>query len=88
MCGEKQCRWACQPYPLLVHHGAQWGGEPTGELGEAILAAFGSFDALKTQFEAAGATRFGSGWAWLVVNAQGRTRSCLDPQPGQSGHGW
>ena len=51
--------------------GPNGGGEPTGELGEAILAAFGSFDALKTQFEAAGATRFGSGWAWLVVNAQG-----------------
>ena len=48
--------------------GPNGGGEPTGELGEAILAAFGSFDALKTQFEAAGATRFGSGWAWLVLD--------------------
>ena len=48
--------------------GPNGGGEPTGELGQDILAAFGSFDALKTQFEAAGATRFGSGWAWLVLD--------------------
>lgn len=44
------------------------GGAPGGELGDAINAAFGSLDGLKEKFEAAGATRFGSGWAWLVVN--------------------
>lgn len=44
------------------------GGAPTGALAEAITAAFGSFDAFKEKFEAAGTTRFGSGWAWLVVN--------------------
>ncbi len=44
------------------------GGAPTGALAEAINAAFGSFDAFKEKFEAAGTTRFGSGWAWLVVN--------------------
>ena len=44
------------------------GGAPDGELGEAITAAFGSFDAFKEQFEAAGVARFGSGWAWLVVD--------------------
>ncbi len=43
------------------------GGEPTGELKSAIDAKFGSFDAFKEQFANAGATRFGSGWAWLVL---------------------
>jgi len=44
------------------------GGAPDGDLGSAIDAAFGSFDAFKEQFEAAGVARFGSGWAWLVVD--------------------
>ena len=44
------------------------GGEPTGELGAAIDATFGGFDAFKEAFAAAGMTRFGSGWAWLVVD--------------------
>lgn len=43
------------------------GGTPSGKLGDAINAAFGSFDEFKTKFNAAGATRFGSGWAWLIV---------------------
>lgn len=43
------------------------GGEPTGDLKAAIESAFGSFDAFKEQFETAAKTRFGSGWAWLVV---------------------
>ena len=42
------------------------GGEPSGELGEAIASKFGSFDDFKEQFEAAGVARFGSGWVWLV----------------------
>lgn len=42
-------------------------GAPTGELAEAINAAFGSFDQFKEQFSTAAKTRFGSGWAWLVV---------------------
>lgn len=45
------------------------GGAPTGALAEAIDRDFGSFDAFKTQFSQAGATLFGSGWAWLVVEA-------------------
>lgn len=44
------------------------GGEPSGMLAEAINGAFGSFDTFKQQFAAAGATRFGSGWAWLLVS--------------------
>ena len=44
------------------------GGEPTGELADAINSAFGSFDEFKSQFAAAAGTRFGSGWAWLVVD--------------------
>lgn len=44
------------------------GGEPTGELASAINAAFGSFDEFKSTFAKAAGTRFGSGWAWLVVN--------------------
>lgn len=44
------------------------GGSPSGELAQAIDATFGSFDAFKEKFANAGATRFGSGWAWLIVN--------------------
>lgn len=44
------------------------GGAPTGKLAEKIDAKFDSFDAFKAEFEKAAATRFGSGWAWLVVN--------------------
>src|SRR4249920_1530125 len=43
------------------------GGAPTGPLADAINTAFGSFDAFKEKFNAAGTTRFGSGWAWLLV---------------------
>ena len=47
------------------------GGEPVGALAEAIASTFGSFDAFKEKFAAAGVTRFGSGWAWLVKKADG-----------------
>ena len=43
------------------------GGAPSGALADAITAAFGSFDAFKEKFATAGMTRFGSGWAWLLV---------------------
>jgi Fe-Mn family superoxide dismutase len=47
------------------------GGQPSGELASAIDSAFGSFDQFKTQFAAAAAGRFGSGWAWLVAAPDG-----------------
>ena len=47
--------------------GKNAGGQPTGALADAINQTFGSFDALKEKVNTAGATRFGSGWAWLIV---------------------
>ncbi|WP_080238019.1 superoxide dismutase [Spirosoma rigui] len=47
------------------------GGQPTGELADAITAKFGSFDAFKEEFTKAATTRFGSGWAWLIVTPGG-----------------
>ena len=47
---------------------AKSGGAPSGKLGEAIAASFGSFADFQAKFEAAGIGRFGSGWAWLVSN--------------------
>lgn len=59
-----------------VNHAMFWkiigpkaGGSPTGALASDIQSAFGSFDAFKEKFEAAGLGRFGSGWVWLVTNA-------------------
>jgi len=46
--------------------GPNAGGEPSGKLGDAITASFGSFASFKEKFAAAGVGRFGSGWAWLV----------------------
>ena len=48
--------------------GAHGGGAPSGNVANAIDAAFGTFDAFKGKFSAAGAARFGSGWVWLVNN--------------------
>ena len=45
----------------------QKGGTPSGALADAIHSAFGSFDSFKEKFATAGMTRFGSGWAWLIV---------------------
>jgi Fe-Mn family superoxide dismutase len=69
-------------YPVVVRNngGGHWnhtffwqimspnaGGVPSGKLAEAITASFGSFDAMKIEFAKAATTRFGSGWAWLMV---------------------
>ncbi len=61
-----------------INHSMFWtimgpnaGGAPVGNLASAITGAFGSFDAFKEKFAAAGATRFGSGWAWLLKTAGG-----------------
>lgn len=48
------------------------GGQPSGELAKAIDSAFGSFDKFQTALSTAGTTRFGSGWAWLVVDSSGK----------------
>src|SRR3974390_41191 len=48
--------------------GPNAGGAPAGKLADDIKATFGSFDDFKAKFEAAGVGRFGSGWAWLLVN--------------------
>ena len=48
--------------------GAHGGGAPSGNVANAIDAAFGTFDAFKEKFSAAGAARFGSGWVWLINN--------------------
>jgi len=54
------------------------GGEPTGELAEAINSTFGSLDTFKEEFAKAAATRFGSGWAWLCVE-DGKLVVCSTP---------
>ncbi|MEZ4757933.1 MAG: superoxide dismutase [Flavobacteriales bacterium] len=55
------------------------GGNPSGDLAAAIDRDFGSFDAFKEKFSTAGATRFGSGWAWLCVHKGGRLEVCSTP---------
>ncbi|UTW62030.1 superoxide dismutase [bacterium SCSIO 12741] len=54
------------------------GGEPTGDLADAINADLGGFEAFKTAFSNAAATQFGSGWAWLCVN-NGKLEVCSTP---------
>ena len=56
-------------WPLLSKGGSQ---KPVGRLGEAITSTFGSFESFQEQFAAAAANRFGSGWAWLSVDAFGQ----------------
>ncbi len=69
-----------------VNHALFWeiltkneGGKPSGTLAQAIDKAFGSFDAFKKQFSDAAAARFGSGWAWLVVNSSGELEVVSTP---------
>lgn len=60
------------------------GGEPTGDLANAINEACGSFEAFKDAFSKAGATRFGSGWAWLCVHPGGKVEVCSSPNQDNS----
>lgn len=55
------------------------GGTPSGDLAAAIDETFGSFDELKKKLQEAGATRFGSGWAWLVVDGSGKLQVTSTP---------
>lgn len=64
-----------------VNHSFFWeilapnaGGNPTGEIGDAISAKFGDFEAFKAEFKTAATGRFGSGWAWLIVDANGELK--------------
>lgn len=59
--------------------GPNAGGTPTGALADAINSAFGSFDEFKTKFAAAGAGRFGSGWAWLIKDSAGKLQITSTP---------
>ncbi|HXB41851.1 MAG TPA: superoxide dismutase [Bacteroidia bacterium] len=52
------------------------GGSPTGELAEAINSIFGSFEDFKTKFTSEGTGKFGSGWAWLIKNKEGKLVIC------------
>lgn len=55
------------------------GGQPSGAVADAITSAFGSLDALKEEFNAAAANRFGSGWAWVVVDGSGNLKVTSTP---------
>ncbi|KAB1064380.1 superoxide dismutase [Salibacter halophilus] len=55
------------------------GGEPSGDIANAINEQFGSFDKFKEEFSNAAATRFGSGWAWLCVHNGGKLEICSTP---------
>jgi superoxide dismutase, Fe-Mn family len=55
------------------------GGQPSGEVASAIDEKFGSFDVFKEEFEKAAATRFGSGWAWLIVDGSGNLKVTSTP---------
>ncbi|MEM8586133.1 MAG: superoxide dismutase [Bacteroidota bacterium] len=55
------------------------GGNPSGAVGDAINEAFGSYDAFKDQFATAAKTRFGSGWAWLIVGEDGKLAVTSSP---------
>ena len=69
-----------------VNHSLFWevlspngGGEPTGELADAINESFGSFDDFKSELETAATGQFGSGWAWLVADKDGKLSIVATP---------
>jgi len=70
----------------LYNHSLFWqilspkgGGAPVGKLGDAILKEFGAFEAFQSRFSDAAANRFGSGWAWLSVDKEGKLCVCSSP---------
>ncbi|MGR6087661.1 MAG: superoxide dismutase [Arcticibacter sp.] len=90
---EEICR-NISKYPMAVrnnggghyNHDLFWsilspsgGGMPSGSLMDAISSTFGTFDDFKSKFAAAGTTRFGSGWAWLVKKEDGKLEICSTP---------
>ncbi|MFM2190588.1 MAG: hypothetical protein RL491_974 [Bacteroidota bacterium] len=90
---EEICR-NISKYPMAVrnnggghyNHDLFWsilspsgGGMPSGSLMDAISSTFGTFDDFKSKFAAAGTTRFGSGWAWLVKKDDGKLEICSTP---------
>lgn len=90
---EEICR-NISKYPMAVrnnggghyNHDLFWkilspsgGGMPSGSLMDAINSAFGTFEEFKSKFATAGATRFGSGWAWLVKKDDGKLEICSTP---------
>jgi superoxide dismutase, Fe-Mn family len=65
------------------------GGKPTGAIADAITGSFGDFDTLKKEFNDAGAKRFGSGWAWVILNSAGKlqvTSTANQDNPMTDGH--
>ena len=63
-------------WPMMSPNG---GGKPGGELGQAIDQAFGSFEKFQEEFTNAAIGRFGSGWAWLILNPQGKLEITSTP---------
>jgi superoxide dismutase, Fe-Mn family len=66
-------------WTILAAPGKGGGGSPTGALADAIEKELGGFDKFKADFANAGATRFGSGWAWLCVKDDGKLCVCSTP---------
>jgi superoxide dismutase, Fe-Mn family len=65
------------------------GGKPTGAIADAITGSFGDFETLKKEFNDAGAKRFGSGWAWVIMNSAGKLQVTSTPNqdnPMSDGH--
>ena len=66
-------------WQVMAAPGKGGGGEPDGDIAKAIESDLGGFAAFKDAFSKAGATRFGSGWAWLCVNGDGKLCVCSTP---------
>ncbi len=66
----------CMFWEIMTPNG---GGAPSGAVADAINSSFGSFYKMKEEFNAAGTTRFGSGWAWLCKQADGSLKICSTP---------